>query len=195
MLWQRYYQPSSLDQALQLLQQHAGSARIVAGGTDILVELQRGVKPTTTLIDITRLHELKYVRHAGGMIRIGGLATHNDVIASAACVQYALPLAQACWEVGAPQIRTRGTIAGNLITASPANDTITPLMALGAEVVLVSQENGERVVPLDNFYQGVRRTVMASDELLREIRFPGLKENQRGLFIKLGLRRAQAISV
>ena len=193
-MWQHYYQPGSLEQALQLLQQHAGSARIVAGGTDVLVELQRGVKPTTTLIDITRLRELKYVRHTGGMIQIGGLATHNDVIASDACVQYALPLAQACWEVGAPQIRTRATIAGNLITASPANDTITPLMALGAEVVLLSAA-GERTVPLHDFYSGFRKTVIEPNELLREIRLPALQENQRGLFIKLGLRRAQAISV
>src|SRR6476469_269044 len=194
MLWQYYYQPSSLDQVLQLLHQHAGSARIVAGGTDVLVELQRGVKPTTTLIDITRLHELKYVRRAGGMIQIGGLATHNDAIASDACVQYALPLAQACWEVGAPQIRTRATIAGNLITASPANDTITPLMALDAEVVLISVA-GERIVPLRDFYTSFRKTVIQPDELLREIRLPALQEHQRGLFIKLGLLRAQAISV
>jgi xanthine dehydrogenase iron-sulfur cluster and FAD-binding subunit A len=194
MLWQHYYQPSSLDQALQLLQQHAGSARIIAGGTDVLVELQRGVKPTTTLIDITRLHELKYVRHVGETIQIGGLATHNDVIASDACVQYALPLAQSCWEVGAPQIRTRATIAGNLITASPANDTITPLMALGAEVVLLSAA-GTRTVPLRDFYTGFRKTAIQPDELLCEIHLPALQENQRGLFIKLGLRRAQAISV
>jgi xanthine dehydrogenase iron-sulfur cluster and FAD-binding subunit A len=194
MLWQHYYQPSSLDQALQLLQQHAGNARIVAGGTDVLVELQRGVKPTTTLIDITRLHELKYVRHTGGTIQIGGLATHNDVIASTACVQHALPLAQACWEVGAPQIRTRATIAGNLITASPANDTITPLLALGAEVVLLSAA-GERILPLHDFYTGFRKTAIQPNELLREIRLPALQEHQRGLFLKLGLRRAQAISV
>ena len=194
MLWQHYYQPSSLDHALQLLQQHAGSARVVAGGTDVLVELQRGVKPTTTLIDITRLHELKYVRHTDSMIQIGGLATHNDVIASKACVQYALPLAQACWEVGAPQIRTRATIAGNLITASPANDTITPLLALGAEIVLLSTA-GERIVPLHDFYTGFRKTAIQPNELLREIRLPTLQEHQRGLFIKLGLRRAQAISV
>src|SRR5215207_4312375 len=194
MLWQTYFQPNSIDETLKLLQQHAGSARIVAGGTDVLVELQRGIKPTTTLIDITRLHDLKYVRHTGGTIHIGGLSSHNDVIASAACVQYALPLAQACWEVGAPQIRTRATIAGNLITASPANDTITPLMALGAEIVLLSAD-GERVLRLEDFYLGVRRTALASNELLREIRFPAMRENQRGRFIKLGLRRAQAISV
>src|SRR3954447_16615630 len=193
-MWETYLQPTTRAEALQLLETHAGRARIVAGGTDVLVELQRGVKPTSTLIDITALHELKYVRHVDDQIRIGSLATHNDVIASEACVRYALPLAQACWEVGAPQIRTRATIAGNLITASPANDTITPLMALGAEVVLLSAA-GERTVPLRDFYAGFRKTVIQPDELLREIRFPALQENQRGLFIKLGLRRAQAISV
>jgi xanthine dehydrogenase iron-sulfur cluster and FAD-binding subunit A len=194
MFWQNYIQPSSLGEALALLRQHAGQARVVAGGTDVLVELQRGVKPTSTLIDITKLSGLKYIRHADGLIHIGGLATHNDVIASEACVRHALPLAQACWEVGAPQIRTRATIAGNLITASPANDTITPLMALGAEVVVASA-NGERVVPLREFYAGFRKTVLQPDELLREIRFPALRDDQRGLFVKLGLRRAQAISV
>jgi carbon-monoxide dehydrogenase medium subunit len=193
-MWQTYFQPASLDEALQLLRQHAGQARVVAGGTDVLVELQRGVKPTSALIDITRLRELKYVRHDGETIRIGGLATHNDVIASAACVRHALPLAQACWEVGAPQIRTRATIAGNLITASPANDTITPLLALDAEVLLQSAA-GQRVVSLRDFYAGFRRTVLQPDELLSEIRFPALSERQRGVFIKLGLRRAQAISV
>jgi carbon-monoxide dehydrogenase medium subunit len=193
-MWQTYLQPSTLDETLALLHQHAGAARIVSGGTDVLVELQRGVKPTATLIDITKLRDLKYIRHSGEQILLGGLATHNDVIASEACVQHGLPLAQACWEVGAPQIRARATVAGNLITASPANDTITPLLALDAEVVLVSLA-GERVVPLREFYPGFRRADIRVDELLREIRFPALKDNQRGLFIKLGLRRAQAISV
>jgi carbon-monoxide dehydrogenase medium subunit len=116
------------------------------------------------------------------------------VLAAAEAAPGALPLAQACVEIGAPQIRTRGTIAGNLITASPANDTIAALMALGAEVVLARQ-GGERTVPLEQFYLGVRRTVLAPDELLREIRFPLLTANQRGLWRRLGLRRAQAISV
>jgi xanthine dehydrogenase iron-sulfur cluster and FAD-binding subunit A len=193
-MWQSYLQPGSLEEALELLHQLNGQARLVAGGTDVLVELQRGVKATKTLIDMSAIHDLKYIRHEGEYLYLGALATHNDVVASEACVEHALPLAQACWEVGAPQIRTRATLAGNVVTASPANDTITPLMALDAEVVLVSIE-GERVVSLHDFYSGVRRTLLKPDELLREIRVPAMTSNQRGLFLKLGLRRAQAISV
>jgi carbon-monoxide dehydrogenase medium subunit len=193
-MWETYLQPTSLAEALDLLQNYKTSARVIAGGTDILVELQRGVKPTQTLIDITAVQDLKYIRYERGWLSIGALTTHNDILRSPDCQRYALPLVQACAEVGAPQIRTRATIAGNLITASPANDTITPLMALNAEVVLVSSA-GERCVSLHDFYLGVRRTRLEPDELLREIRIPALLGNQRGLFLKLGLRQAQAIAV
>ncbi|GAC1668803.1 MAG: hypothetical protein PVS3B1_06740 [Ktedonobacteraceae bacterium] len=193
-MWQTYRQPSSLDETLTLLREHGERARLVAGGTDVLIELQRGVKPTSTLIDVSMVHDLKYIRHVDDRLYLGALTTHNDVVRSAECKRYALPLAQACWEVGAPQIRTRATIVGNIVTASPANDTISPLLALGAELVLSSSE-GERIVPLSAFYLGVRRTVLKPTELVREIRIPALKSEQRGLFLKLGLRRAQAISV
>lgn len=192
-MWQTYLRPTSLEEALHLLHQYAGQARLVAGGTDVLVELQRDRQNIQTLIDISGLSDLKYVHFTDERLYIGALATHNDVVASP-CLKHAFPLAQACWEVGVPQIRTRATLAGNLVTASPANDTITPLMALGAEVVLISSR-GERVVPLHDFYLGVRRTILEPDELLREIRLPTLRSDQRGLFLKLGLRRAQAISV
>lgn len=192
-MWSTYFQPRSLDEALRLLDEHAGNARLIAGGTDVLVELSRGIRPTETLIDLTAIPALRYVREDAGQIRIGALATHNDVIASPLAVAHALPLAQASWEVGAPQLRTRATVAGNLVTASPANDTITPLIALDAEVVLASVD-GERTLPLRDFYVGFRKTALAPNELVREIRVP-IVANRRGLFVKLGLRRAQAISV
>ena len=192
-MWKTLLLPRTLNEALRLLKTHADAARLVAGGTDVLVELSRGIRPTEILIDLTAIPNLRYIREEAGQLRIGALATHNDAISSALVVEHALPLAQAAWEVGAPQLRTRATIAGNLVTASPANDTITPLIALDAEVVLICLD-GERVLPLREFYLGFRKTALAPDELIREIRIPIL-EARRGLFIKLGLRRAQAISV
>lgn len=193
-MWQTYLQPRTLDDALALLAEHGERARIVAGGTDVVVELSRGVRETATLIDITAIPGLRRIALADEAIALGALTTHNDVVASTLCRERARPLAEACWEVGAPQIRTRATVAGNLVTASPANDTITPLVALDAEVTLLSRR-GERRLGISDFYLGVRKTALEPDELLTEIRFPALQPNQRSRFFKLGLRRAQAISV
>src|SRR5689334_11586490 len=99
-MWQTYLQPTNLSEALDLLHRYRDAARIVAGGTDILVDLQRGVKPTHTLIDITALRALKYIRYEDHWLRLGALATHNDILRSTDCQHYALPLVQACEEVG-----------------------------------------------------------------------------------------------
>ena len=195
-MWHDYFNVTSLEQALEILDERRERARIVAGATDLILELERGVrKGIDTLVDITRVPGLdQIIMDDEGWIHLGPLVTHNHCVDSRLVVEFAFPLAQAAWEVGAPQIRNRGTVAGNLITASPANDTIPPLMALDARVKLVNKR-GERFIPLANFYTGVRRTVMQPDEMLVDIAFPALKPYQHGMFIKLGLRRAQAISV
>lgn len=194
-MWKNYYSVTTRVEAFELLNQYQKRARVMAGGTDILIELERNVRPDVdTLIDITRIPDLNTITEVNGQFQLGALVTHNDVVASQVLVEKALPLAQACWKVGAPQIRNRATVAGNLITASPANDTITPLLALNASVVLESLD-GTRTVPLSKFYTGFRKTVMRPHELLTQINFAPLQENQRGIFIKLGLRQAQAISV
>ncbi len=195
-MWKTYYSATSIDEAVQLLADQAGRARIVAGASDLMLELERDLRPgVETLIDITRIPGLdKITEDEQGWIHLGPLVTHNHCASSKRIVEHAFTLAQACWQVGAPQIRNRGTVAGNLITASPANDTIPPLMALGAMVKLRSVD-GERAVPLDEFYEGVRRTVMREDELLVDISFPKPTAGASSTFYKLALRRAQAISV
>lgn len=195
-MWHEYINATSIEEVTRVLAEKRERARVVAGGTDLVLELERGArKGINTLIDVTRIPKLNQITlDEDDVIHLGALVTHNDCAASKLIRTRAYPLARAAWEVGAPQIRNRGTIAGNLITGSPANDTISPLMALGAKVTLVSARK-TRVVPLKKFYTGVRKTVMEPDEMLVDISFPAMTTTQRGTFIKLALRRAQAISL
>jgi carbon-monoxide dehydrogenase medium subunit len=195
-MWEHYHTVRSVDEAIELLAKYSGSARIVAGATDLIIELEAGLRPEIHgLIDITRIPGLDHITTDDeGWIHLGPLVTHNHCAVSKLIVERAYTLARACWEVGAPQIRNRGTITGNLITASPANDSIPPLMALGAHVTLRSI-SGERIVPIADFYTGVRQTVMRDDEFMADIAFPMPPEGSRSTFIKLGLRRAQAIAI
>lgn len=192
---ERYESPSTIGEAIGLLERWDERARLIAGGTDLLLEMQRGARPgVEVLIDVTRVPELTRISVDHDRVRIGATVTHSQVVRSEVVLEHGLPLAQACLEIGSPQLRNRATIAGNLVTASPANDTISALMALDGEVSLASVD-GIRVVRIAELYTGVRQTVIAPNELLTEISFPLPPQSSRGLFVKLGLRRAQAISV
>ena len=191
---ERYERPATLDEALNILATHGDRARIVAGATDLLLEMQRKVRQVDVLVDLSAISGLGEITSIDGMITLGPLTTHRQVVTSEVIRAGGLPLAQASLEVGSAQLRNRATVAGNLITASPANDTISALMALDATVTLTSVD-GSRVVPLAQFYTGVRTTVMRPDEIMTAISFTSLGGSWSGMFAKVGLRSAQAISV
>ena len=190
--------PTTLTDALKLKAEHGAAARFIAGGTDLLIDLARDGTADSAqvgLIDLTRIPGLADIWEEDGALHLGPLVTHNQCVRSPLVVEGAFPLARACWEVGAPQIRNRATVAGNLVTASPANDSIVPLMALDASVRLESTARGSRTLPLARFFRGVRQVDLADDEMLTRITVPLPDSARRGNFIKLGLRRAQAISI
>ena len=194
-MWRAYHAPATVDDALLLLAEHGPDARIIAGGTDLIVELRRGTRHAPVLIDVSRIAGLdKISSGADETIRLGPTVTHNQVVTSRLLRRSAFPLALACWQVGTPQLRNRGSVVGNLVTASPANDTIPVLWAMGACLELRSVR-GQRTIALAEFYLGVRRTDLAPDEMVTAITFPGLRPNQRGTFAKLGLRRSHAIAL
>ena len=191
----RYLEPTSVAEALEMLAANRGRGRLVAGGTDLLLEMARGQRPEAhTLIDISRLRDLCQIESSGDHILIGSGVTHNEVVLSPLITKRALPLAQASWEVGSPQLRNRATVVGNLVTASPANDTITPLRALGTTLEIASI-SGERSVDLADFHRGVRKIDLDDAELVTRIRVRSMRATERGIFVKVGLRKAQAISV
>jgi carbon-monoxide dehydrogenase medium subunit len=192
---ERYVAPDSIDEALAALAASDGRARLIAGGTDLLLEMGRGQRPDLeTLIDLTRVAGLDEIALVGEGIEVGATVTHGRVASSSLVVEHALPLAQACLEIASPQLRNRATVVGNVVTASPANDTISPLRALGTTLVIASL-SGHREAPLAGFHTGVRQINLEPDEMVLGLRVRAMRPSERGVFVKLGLRKAQAISV
>jgi CO/xanthine dehydrogenase FAD-binding subunit len=185
-----YFRPDTLDEAVQVLASSGG--QILAGGTDFFPSL--GDRPVTgTVVDISGLRELRGVVVEPNYIRIGGLTTWTEI------VKTPLPrcfdgLKAAAREIGSIQIQNRATVAGNLCNASPAADSVPPLLALDAEVELTSSV-GKRCLLLADFIVGNRKTLRQPDELLSQIFVPLTSENAASTFLKLGARRYLVISI
>ena len=188
-----YTKAASVEEALELLAAGGGEAKVLAGGTDLLVNIQEGLESPLELIDIGGVTELKGIEEKDGMIELGPLVTHAEIIDSELLRKKAAVLVEACSEVGAVQIRYRATIGGNIATASPSGDTVPAFYVLGARVVLRGGE-GEREIAIEDFFTGVKRTVLQPGELIVKIRFPVMPESARSFFRKLGQRKALAIA-
>jgi carbon-monoxide dehydrogenase medium subunit len=165
-----YIRPGSLDEALALLAQGDGSAKVIAGGQSLLPLLKLRVASADRLVDIGRLSELRGIRDWNGGIAIGALTTYREVLASPLAGRFPI-LAEAIIDVGDVQVRNRGTIGGSIAHADPASDFPAVALALGAEIVVRSR-GGERTVTAEDFLQGAFTTDLHDDEILTEVRIP-----------------------
>jgi len=188
------HSPSTLDEALQILDNKRERIKIIAGGTDLLVQLRAGVVKAGELLNVYGLDELRYIEVENESLRIGALTTFSEISESKMVKRYAPILAEAAASIGSSQIACKGTIGGNVCNASPAGDSIPPLYVLDAKLVLQSV-NGKREVPAERFFLGYKRLDIRGNELLVEVNMPLMSDDEDGVFLKHGLRLGDAISV
>lgn len=181
-----YHRPRSLGDAVRYYGATPG-CRPLAGGTDLLVQMQARLVRDPALLDLSRLPELQGIRAVNGALEIGAAVCYTDIIRDPLAQRHAAALVAAAKTIGAAQIQNRGTLGGNLANASPAGDTLPVLLAADAVVI-----TDRREVPISQFFAGYRRTALAADELIVAVRLPA--DGRRLLFAKVGTRAAQAIS-
>ena len=166
-----YARADSLDEAVALLTEHGDEAKLLAGGHSLLPLMKLRLATPSVLVDVGRLDELRYVRDEGDTVAVGGLTRHHDLEVDAILREHVPLLAAAAAEVGDPQVRHRGTIAGSLAHGDPASDLPAVLLALRGEVV-VSGPAGRRVIAADDFFVDFLETALAPDEVVIEVRVP-----------------------
>jgi CO/xanthine dehydrogenase FAD-binding subunit len=188
-----YIRPVDLKEALQDLAEGGQDARILAGGTDLIIAMRKGLIHPEMLVDVTRIDELRGIRMSDDFIHIGALTTHGQLRNSQELAQWAPMLVDACRDIGSVQIRNLATLGGNLGNASPAGDTIPVLYVLKAEVHLISL-SGERWIPIEAFFTGPGKSVCRRDEIIAEVRFPFYNGQWKGFFLKIGQRRALRVA-
>ena len=197
MIRYQFHRAESLSDAVETLEREGDATRIVAGGTDLMVQVHENDKrwqKMTCMLDITPLQkELNYVTEDAKNLYIGPLATHTQLEQNALLNRELPMLSAACATVGSPQIRNRGTIGGSIGNAFPASDPLPALIAADANVRLLGP-SGERVLPLCDLYEGKGTLGLRHGELIREFIVPKFPEGTKQGFYKLGRRKALAIS-
>jgi len=186
-----FYRPSSLNEACDLLLNYKGKAKLIAGGTDLIIALREEKLPNCLeiIIDISNLEELNYVKEEGKYIKIGSGVRHAEIAKNKLIKKYAPILSMAASVVGSPQVRNKGTIAGNIITASPAADTIPALIVLDG-ILVIRKGKEKRKMFLKDVFEGPNKVNLKSDEMVCEIYFEKLPLDTKYDFIKLARRNA-----
>jgi len=187
--------PRSLPEALEMKKTHGEKAKVLAGGTDLLVLLKDQKLKAEVVMSLSGIRELNFIRDEKERgVTLGALATHGSVAASPIIRQQFPDLAEACFQVSCVQIQNLGTVGGNLCNASPAADAAPPLLLADAILILASTR-GERSVSIHDFFLAPRQTVLKPDEILKEIFIPEVSGRRGATYLKLGRRRAMEIAI
>ncbi|MEK7378834.1 MAG: xanthine dehydrogenase family protein subunit M [Candidatus Binatota bacterium] len=189
-----YVSPQSVQEACALLVQYGDSARVLAGGSDLLVKMKDGLMKPAYLVSLKNLDSLKAIRYETGTgVIIGARATHNEVMNNRLLQEKYRSVCEAAHSMAADQIRNIGTVGGNLVNAVPSADLPPILIALDARARIVGT-GGERTIALEDFFLGPGKTVLEKGEILAEIIIPD-QPTTGSNYIKFGLRRAGALAV
>ena len=189
-----YLSPQSLQEACALLVQYGDRAKVLAGGSDVLVKMKDGLIGPAYLVSLKQLDGLKAIRYQRGTgVIIGARATHNEIMSNSILQEKYRSVCEAAHTMAADQIRNIGTIGGNLVNAVPSADLPPILIALDAQARIVGPSL-ERTIPLEDFFLGPGKTVLENGEVLAEIIIPD-QPTTGSNYIKFGLRRAGALAV
>ena len=189
-----YIAPESAADAVALLAEHGESARALAGGMDLVVDLKHSPGNIHILVDVSGLEEFRGIEETDEGLRIGSMATYAEIMENPICLEKTPEVVAASHTVGAVQTRNLGTIGGNLVTCVPSADSAPALMVLDAEVT-VAGTNGNRRMPIEEFFVGPRKTILQPHELLVDIWIPKKNLGKPSSFYKFGLRKGQALAL
>lgn len=190
-----YHKPKSLRQALDLLSRYGEEAALLAGGTDLLVELKRRLKNPSHIIDLKGLSFMEGIfLDSQGTLHMGPLTTLKELSSSSLLANEWSLLSEAASKVGSLQVRNRATVGGNICHASPSGDTLPALLCLDAMVTLL-EKDGQRTLPLEDFFLGPGKCALITGELLTEIKIPSPPAGAKGVYKKLSLRKAMDLAV
>ena len=189
----QYFAPQKIEEALEILFQYGKEIKIIAGGTDLLIQYYDRLYEVNGWLDLKNIKELEDIRINKNQIEIGAMVTHTQLEKSEDIKKYFPILGQAAADIGSPQIRNRGTVGGNIVNASPAGDLLAPLMAYGAQFKLQSNQR-EKIVLAEEFFIGPKKTILEPIQLLTQIILPLPSEKTYGCWIKIGRRKALIIA-
>jgi carbon-monoxide dehydrogenase medium subunit len=187
--------PETLGEALAVLEEYKGRARLIAGGTDLIVDIRRKEFDFNAVVDIEKIDELRSIRKEGGKILIGSGVTFTELEENELIRNNALALAQAAGQVGSPQIRNRGTIGGNIVSAQPAADGALALFAFDA-VLKIAGEKGVHEIPITQAYLEVGKSIIdPSKEILVGIQIEKRKKGEGSNYQRIAIRKAMALPI